>query len=192
MLERYLSTNHCPWRRVEEDMVFLSRVRTQDGRDGIVVDPGAYDNLMGSKWLNRVQSVVDGITLKNMRRLTVGGVGKHHQTANHEATVPIGPEKTYTGPVVVEDEEDSSPGIPALLGLRSMEAKRAILDMRSTERKLYLGGNVRIVADSDTQIVQLEPATSGHLLLPISQSFAVATTSSSSSKAEPARRVTFE
>ena len=51
--------------------------------------------------------------------------------------------------------------------MRSMKNENANLDMRTGERKLYVGGNPRIIPDEHTQVVQLEKAVSGHLLLPV-------------------------
>ena len=54
-----------------------------------------------------------------------------------------------------------------------MEAKGGVLDMRPNQRKLYLGGTVKIVPDEKTTVLQLYAAPSGHLILPTSNFAAV-------------------
>ena len=74
---------------------------------------------------------------------------------------------TCTGPVLGNSE------IPALLGLRSMEEKHGILDLRPHERCLWTAekfDDLKITArpGSNIQRFQLETTPSGHLLLPCS------------------------
>ena len=74
---------------------------------------------------------------------------------------------TFTGPVLDNSE------IPALLGLRSMEEKHGILDLRPHERCLWTAeklDDLKITArpGANVQRFQLETTPSGHLLLPCS------------------------
>ena len=50
-----------------------------------------------------------------------------------------------------------------------MEANNVILDTRVQHRKMYLGSDVRIVPGPKTTTLQLYPAMSSHLMLPISE-----------------------
>ena len=98
--------------------------------------------------------------------MKVQGVGTSHQEARDIAKVSgrlrDGMEINYEAPMI--------PGWqgPALLGLKSLERQHAIIDCRPGQRKLYLGANTRIDSTSATQILQLETAISGHLMLPVS------------------------
>ena len=68
-----------------------------------------------------------------------------------------------TAPIV----EGSGEHLPGLLGLRTLEAQRAILD--TAERKLYFPGpgKVQIIMPPGSIVIPLEKAPSGHLCLPI-------------------------
>lgn len=156
---------------------YHSMTRLSHGREGLLVDPGAYDNLQGEHWLQRQvlraqrAGVPDPVTYKNLiRPLGVEGVGNGTQTATQEATVtgviqmPDGqtlPTK-YTAPVIPDSE------IPALLGLKSLKEKRAILDLVNNRLYLCGRGEPKFVLPEDSVCLQLEPAASGHLLLPFS------------------------
>ena len=69
----------------------------------------------------------------------------------------------YSVPVLPDSE------VPGLFGLRSMEANDVILDTRVQHRKMYLGRDARIVPGPNTTTLQLYPAMSSHLMLPISE-----------------------
>ena len=145
------------------------RTRMTNGRIGLLVDPGAFDNLCGSHWLVSLCMLArqfglgeEWYTLSKV--LGVEGVGKQAQEVTHGVRVPIAldscSEQTFYNSPVVQDSY-----IPALLGLRSLEDKESVLDMRVSERKLYCGP-VDIVPRPGCVIHQLVPAASGHLLLP--------------------------
>jgi len=145
------------------------RTRMKNGRIGLLVDPGAFDNLCGSHWLLTLcaKAHLSGLseswhTLDKV--LGIEGVGKQAQTVTHGVRVPISLDACsgvtfYDSPVV----QDSY--IPGLLGLRSLEEKESVLDLRVSERKLYCGP-VKIVPLPGCVVHQLEPAASGHLILP--------------------------
>ena len=145
------------------------RTRMTNGRIGLLVDPGAFDNLCGSHWLVALCMLArqHGLTeewYQLSKVLGVEGVGKQAQEVTHGVRVPIAldscSEQTFYDTPVVQDSY-----IPALLGLRSLEDKDSVLDMRVSERKLYCGP-VDIVPRPGCVVHQLVPAASGHLLLP--------------------------
>ena len=145
------------------------RTRMTNGRIGLLVDPGAFDNLCGSHWLVTLCMLARQYGLGEewyqlSKVLGVEGVGKQAQEVTHGVRVPIAldscSEQTYYDSPVVQDSY-----IPALLGLRSLEDKESVLDMRVSERKLYCGP-VDIVPREGCVVHQLVPAASGHLLLP--------------------------
>lgn len=155
--------------------VYSSGTRLADGREGLLVDCGAYENLMGSRWRDRQAANAQEVGL--MMKVTanhhssIRGVGQGESTASTVVKMPIGIPNhgtgTFTGPVL--DNSD----IPALLGLRTMEEKHGILDMRPGERCLWLADEARdlkIVPREGAKVQrhQLIQAPSGHLLLPCS------------------------
>ena len=145
------------------------RTRMTNGRIGLLVDPGAFDNLCGSHWLISLCKVArqfgSGEEFYSLSKvLGVEGVGKQAQEVTHGVRVPIAldscSDQTFYNSPVVQDSF-----IPALLGLKSLEDKESVLDMRVSERKLYCGP-VQIVPQPGCVVHQLVPAASGHLLLP--------------------------
>ena len=73
----------------------------------------------------------------------------------------IGQDLDFRTPVVPDSD------IPALLGILSLERLEAIIDCRKSQRKMYLGAGTVVQPSDDTTELQLYPATSGHLMLPI-------------------------
>ncbi len=148
---------------------FHSRAHLPGDQEALLIDTGARKGLTGSEWVDRVESMAVANGLAVVRQPTpemkVRGVGKFPQVINEEAIVPgyleDGDAMRCTLSIV-----PNSP-LPALLGLDSMEAQDGIVDTRRTERKMYLGADARIVPGPKTKVLQLYPAESGHLMLPI-------------------------
>ena len=96
--------------------------------------------------------------------LGVAGVGAGPSQATTRISIPTAMQDgtlcDYQAPISPNSD------IPALLGLKSMENTFVILDMRPHQRKLYLGGDVQILASDSTIIYDLAKAPSGHLILP--------------------------
>jgi len=97
--------------------------------------------------------------------MKVRGVGKKAQEVTEEIHAPgrleTGHDMTFRTPVVPDSD------IPALLGIRSLENLEAIIDCRRNHRRMYLGTDTTIQAAASTTTLQLYPAMSGHLMLPI-------------------------
>eukprot|EP00959_Pyramimonas_sp_CCMP1952_P218000 4559244-Pyramimonas_sp.AAC.1 len=80
-----------------------SRARLQgDDREGLLIDPGAHDNLTGDAWVHRVQDILKkhGLTIETDqmdRSLTVEGVGAGAQECRVKAFVPMILENGDTG-----------------------------------------------------------------------------------------------
>ena len=146
-----------------------NRTKLTNGRAGLLVDPGAYDNLCGMQWLASLVSEArkhkhEETWYQLSKILGVEGVGVQPQKVTHGVTVPIALDAhvsgtTYTASVVADS------AIPGLLGLRSLESEESVLDMRVSERKLYCGP-VKIVPLPGCVVHQLYPSPSGHLILP--------------------------
>ena len=145
------------------------------GRIGILIDPGAHDNLTGEETIRMLEMQIN--TRAKPRILSsplhVSGVGKHSQTADRALTIDFGlptsangntgvPWKcSYTAPVI------AGSSLPLLLGLKSLMAKKALLD---THGKLLIipgPGGVEIRCSPGTVALQLEMSDSGHLILPV-------------------------
>ena len=145
------------------------RTRLANGRIGLLVDPGAFDNLCSTGWLMQFVQANTGIAnlatwWRLPKSLGVEGVGQSAQTVKNGVVQLIGLDaepglSTYTSPVL----ENSH--VPGLLGLKTLEDKESVLDCRRTERKLYCGP-VQIIPLEGCIVHQLEPSPSGHLILP--------------------------
>lgn len=142
-----------------------------DGTIGLLVDPGAHDNLAGSNTIRHLANQI-GAQVSHRRLelpLSVSGVGKEAQQARDAMIVEfqlMGQNEeviqaSYCAPVI-----DNS-NLPPLLGLKSLVAKRALLDMRSRLLIFPGQGGVEVKCSPGTQLFQLEMSQSGHLLLPI-------------------------
>ena len=78
----------------DQERSFHASVRCANGALGLLVDPGSYGNLVGSEWLQEVQSTLQdkGIDSEVRPRgapLRVGGVGKGAQRCNQDMTIPL-------------------------------------------------------------------------------------------------------
>ena len=142
-----------------------------DGTIGLLVDPGAHDNLAGSNTMKHLASQI-GVNAIHRRLelpLNVSGVGKDSQRATDAMIVEfqlIGQndeviQASYCAPVI-----DNS-NLPPLLGLKSLTDKRAVLDMHSRVLIFPGQGGIEIRCSPGSQLFQLEKSQSGHLLLPI-------------------------
>ena len=106
-----------------------------------------------------------------MSPLQVAGVGNGSQQCNWKLSCPITISSVdndvtlhkITAPIVEGAGED----LPGLLGLRTLEHERAILD--TGNRRLYFPGpgEVKIILPPGSLDVPLEKAPSGHLVMVI-------------------------
>ena len=130
-------TGNFPWGTGE--CSFLVQTRLPDGRMGIIVDPGAWTNLAGGKWVRELKERAEKHKLKCeqeklKRPLEVQGVGRGTQSAVWASKMPIavknreGTAVEHIFEVPTLEGEDGA-DIPALLGLRSMRAKDSVLEM---------------------------------------------------------------
>ena len=144
--------------------------------EGLLVDPGAFDNLLGELWLKRIGRLAaqygKQVISRPLRRpIVVEGVGERGSSAQREAIVPGAVVETtgephaadYTAPVI-----EGSP-IPALLGLRSLRELRAVLDMINNRLILCGHGDIQFTPPPGSRVFQLRQSRSGQLLLPFSE-----------------------
>ena len=187
--------NVFPWWRVSKCGKYYLSVRLPDGLS-IIVDPGAYTNLAGLKWVKEQAAKAREHQLASKQNkmrtpLGVSGVGKGSQKCLWKSILPIAVEGEYpsgTGasiqsfecPIV---EGDGGDDLPALLGLKSMADKNAILEMTPGKESLIFpgpGGYEIKLAPGYTRI-PLQKAPSGHLCIPTDRFSAQRSGSSSSS-----------
>ena len=147
----------------------------------LLVDPGAFTNLAGLDWVRRMslsclQHGLQPSQHKLAQPLHIQGVGHGHQQCIWSARIPI------ATPCVIDGEERSSrhffeapvvggpgAGLPALLGLKSLREKGAILVMspRDAELRLIVPGPAGCKVELCPGSIEypLFTSPSGHLLL---------------------------
>ena len=157
-------------------MTWFEATQLAEDEEGLLIDPGAFDNLVGEYWLERVAQLAKRhgkkVSLGPLSRpISVEGVGEKSSVAQREAIVPgtvvdetsVAHTCEYRAPVV-----EASP-IPALLGNRSLHNLRAILDMVNDRLYLCGDGDVQFTPPPGSHVFKLRPSRSGHLLLPFTQ-----------------------
>ena len=147
----------------------------------ILVDPGAYTNLVGEDWVREMaEKCASHKRCPAQKRLVsplhVQGVGHGSQKAEYSVTMPVSFACEQDGVETVAHHQFEAPVIsqggrhlPALLGLKSLREKAAILIMSpdDTELKLIVPGpaGVTIGLEPGSISYPLMTAPSGHLLL---------------------------
>jgi len=157
-----------------EGYAFHTRVRLSGDREGLLVDLGAHDNLTGSRWVERVQSwlhrnvpeqTVQSTPLK--RNITIEGVGSKPDQCARSVSVPLhlesGERASYNAPVIENSD------VPALLGMKSLSAKRAIVDVSGKTISFPGPGKAEIKLPPGSKQYKLEETPTGHLLLPVTE-----------------------
>ena len=150
--------------------IYHERTRVK-GKVGLLVDPGAHDNLVGDRTMKLLSSQVKcKPAVRTLERpLSVQGVGNGSQQADlsHGVEFSIRAQGrsnidgTFNSPVVPDSD------LPPLLGLKSLRSCNAVLDMQ--HQKLYIPGpgGLEIVQSPGTLVLDLELSPSGHLILPV-------------------------
>ena len=98
----------------------------------------------------------------------MSGVGRDAQTCTHDCELPIEMHTTegrrvagnFKAPTVNQH------ALPALLGLRTLVERRAILDLTRMQLAFTGPGDTTIQYSPGTDIFSLQQAPSGHLMLP--------------------------
>ena len=157
---------------------YLASTDLPDGRLGVIVDTGAWTNLWGLHFAQRLahramQSQLQPTEQRLRSPLYVAGVGNGSQQANWELNIPIA---TTSREDVTSQHSMSAPAVegagaelPALLGLRSMQSNNGVIETGADHRRLtYPGpGGYEITWSPGTIHFDLESAPSGHLVLPV-------------------------
>ena len=154
--------------------VYHARTQLPTGQLSVIVDPGAWTNLVGENLARQLarRAAEAGHAPQQVamqKTLSIQGVGSGTQTCTHEIRTPIAVTDasgrtsvhSWTAPIV----RGSGADLPGLLGLRSLESMRAILDMGRQELILPGRGDAEIVWPSGTLRLPLSRAPSGHSVL---------------------------
>ena len=152
---------------------YHSRTNLPDGRIGLLVDPGAHDNLSGEvtmRLLSRQVSGHDDYPEKHLDRpLQVSGVGTNAQESNRAGCVEFRLKNeagehvasSYTAPYITQSV------LPALLGLKSLRGKRCALDMHAPALLVPGPGGLEYRLSPGSHVFRLEVSPSGHLIQPV-------------------------
>ena len=129
-----------PWwtaRGQQPEPYFHAATQLADGRMSLLVDVGAWTNLVGSNWAREMarRAMAAGKVPKQTRMsrpLSVQGVGDGAPTASWQSELPIAithaegnvQEHRYTAPTL----EGAGADLPALLGLQTISGHRGVLE----------------------------------------------------------------
>ena len=159
------------------EFCYHGNTRLPDGRHGLLVDPGAWSNLVGDSWaIEMAKKAMDSgfkpSQAKLDQPLNVAGVGNGINSAEWEVRLPIAIDSFDVGAKIFEFRAPSvgGPGkdLPALLGLKSTTRHEAVLEMAEGNEYLTFPGTegYQVEWSPGTRRYKLERATSGHLMLP--------------------------
>ena len=106
-----------------------------------------------------------------MTKMVVNGVGQGSQEANYKVVCPIAVPhadgKTYIHQITSPIVEGTGSNLPGLLGLRTLQHERAILDMGRQELIFPGQGEVKFELPPGSMRIPLKKAPSGHLVMVI-------------------------
>jgi hypothetical protein len=175
--ETFLPTWTIETPGTQTELCYHGNTCLPDGREGLLIDPGAWSNLAGQSWVHRMctKALKAGLKVKQARMdkpLNVAGVGHGTNKAEWEVKMPIALGDTdgtvlmhnYTAPTVTGAGSE----LPALLGLQSMSKQNGVLEMAAGNEYLTLPGpgGYTVTWSPGTARYKLERAPSGHLILP--------------------------
>ncbi len=166
----------APWWPPGPLQTYHAATQLASGEVSVLVDPGAWTNLIGGKLAKKLAQLAVNAGFKprqwKMKQpLQVAGVGNGHQTAEWCVHFPIAildqdgetaTQHAYESPVI----EGLGDELPGLSGLKSMKSKRSVLEMTDGKEVLSFPGpgGYEIKGAPGTVEVPLKTAPSGHLL----------------------------
>jgi len=156
--------------------VYHGATRLAGKLQGPVVDPGSIYNLSGDRWAKEMYRIAEAnnreaAQKKRDKPLQVAGVGHGTQGAKYDVNIPVAlktssgdfKDGNFDAPCIADSD------IPGLLGLRSLEENRSLLD--TVNSKLYFLGpgdyDLMSMLPPGTECFNLQKSTSGHLILPM-------------------------
>ena len=141
-----------------------------------MIDPGAFDNLVGSEWVERLMTILKKYHLQpNFRKLeqpiSCEGVGNGSSSSNVAACFPgtvidqsgVAHPVTYDAPILPNSH------VPALWGHRSLKRQRAVIDVVNQVLHLCGPGDIQFTPPPGSWSLKLTMSKSGHLLLPFTE-----------------------
>ena len=175
---------HMPWWPLPKQEGVAYHSSTQlPGHSCIIVDPGAFTNLMGSNWAVSQATKArnaggHSYTTRLVQPMVIKGVGNGTQQCQDVTTIPVSivvregqsaeagdslRSFTFEAPVVGGEGCD----LPALLGLKSLLSKNAVLQMTpGAEYLTFPGpGGYHTEWSPGTIHIPLDRAPSGHLVI---------------------------
>ena len=165
-------------------------------REGLLVDPGAKDNLTGRSWVNRMMEIARKHGKEQILEerplegggLSVEGVGTSAQKCTVQAAVPIcladGSCGRYVAPIIENSE------VPALLGNKVLREKKGLLDCHNGRLMLVGKGGYHVRLSPGSRVYELEESESEHWLLPCTEWHKRSAESGTGRNPSPLRRVT--
>ena len=167
---------HFPWWHSDNpvSMTYHAKTRLKGGKAALLVDPGAHGNLVGSETMAQLvaQAATFGHTSRRKRlskQMSVEGVGKQAQVAQHEEEVTIGfrdeEGKIHVGKFSAPVIEESA--LPPLWGRQSLAAQRAVLDLGNNRLVIPGPGGLEMRLSPGSMALPLTLSESGHLLLEV-------------------------
>ena len=154
--------------------VFHVETTLADGRRSVLIDTGSVSNFRGDAWAREIgQSAIkpSANPTYNPRTapINVCGVGEGSQQRAHDSSLPITMRDIngcrINGDISLPTVRKST--LPGLMGLRSLQKVRAIIDFQ-TLRMYWLGlGDYDLAkAMPPGTVIQLELGPIGHLRMP--------------------------
>ena len=168
-----LSTGRGVGITTSSQQTYISNTELSDGRQALLIDPGSWGNLTGTPWARRTAMLASrhGLRAKQTLRerpLNVSGVGRGAQTCTHDCDLPIAlrtvDDRVITG--VYRTPTLNENALPALLGLKTLLERRAILDFGRMQCVFTGPGETQIDYSPGSDIFKMIQAPSGHLMLP--------------------------
>ena len=137
--------------------------------EGLLVDPGAHDDLVGDRWVRRFaeeaqrqrQPMPQFFDLSSA--ISVGGVGAGKQESRTGVRLVMGVDgktEQFEAPMLRDSE------VPALLGIRSLKRQRALMDCFTGKLYLVGSGGYRLQLSPGSRTRSLHESHSGHWIMP--------------------------
>jgi len=182
MYTAHTATTEAAWLKCEVDdeeeqqRVFLSTSRMPNGKLSMIVDSGAFSNMMGEELAlclekRALDMDLDPTRSDLIRPMTVSGVGNGTNQATEQVNCPIAIQTT-SGKVELHSLRapvmcGTGKHLPGLLGLQTLEANNAVLDIGNRTLHMLSKGKAKLELPPGTLSVPLEKSPSGHLVMTI-------------------------
>ncbi|CAK9093844.1 unnamed protein product [Durusdinium trenchii] len=178
-LQQEQASNAYPWWPTESAALTTAyhSISIPD-RAGVIIDPGAYTNLIGENTARMFaqKAIENGFKPRQwkMKPMYVQGVGEGQQKCEWTVSIPIACNLSVGGTKVCLNYFEASvvggsgARLPALLGLKSLTSLSATLCMHANQEALYVplpGGSIEDL--QQCRKCPLSKAPSGHLIMTI-------------------------